>query len=100
MSSVDLWLVLSSLSGDEVVVWCGNESVADECWFGRKDLETCFMQVSTTLYDRVLLASRLRSGRSVARQPAMMLAPHSMVDQVDMLTAFQKKSSVWTRPST
>jgi hypothetical protein len=43
---------------------------------------------------------RLRSGRRVARQPAMMLAPHSMVDQIAMLVAFQKKSSIWVRPST
>jgi hypothetical protein len=52
------------------------------------------MQVSMTLDDRALLPSRLRSGRSVARQPAIMHAPHSMVDHVDMLTAFQKKSSI------
>ena len=41
-----------------------------------------------------------KSGRKVARHPAMMLAPHSMVDQMAMLVAFQKKSSICVRPST
>jgi len=81
-------------------VWCGSEFELDECWAGRKLRERCCMQLSTTLDKRALLVSRLRSGRKVARQPAIMHAPHSMVDQVDMLTACQKKSSVWVRPST
>ena len=37
---------------------------------------------------------RFKSGRRVARHPAMMLAPHSIVDQMAMLVAFQKKSSI------
>lgn len=43
---------------------------------------------------------RFKSGRRVARHPAMMLAPHSIVDQMATLVAFQKKSSIWVRPST
>lgn len=35
-----------------------------------------------------------RSGRRVARHPAMMLAPHSIVDQIAIFVAFQKKSLI------
>jgi hypothetical protein len=43
---------------------------------------------------------RFRSGRKVARHPAMILAPHSIVDQMEILTEAQKKSCVSVRPST
>ena len=42
----------------------------------------------------------VKRGRRVARHPATILAPHSIVDQIPMLVASQKKSSTWVRPST
>lgn len=44
--------------------------------------------------DPAVAKTRFRSGRSVARHPATMLAPDSMVDHIAMLVAFQKKSSI------
>lgn len=43
---------------------------------------------------------RFKNGRRVAKHPAMMLAPHSMVDHMAMFVAFQKKSSICVSPST
>jgi hypothetical protein len=42
----------------------------------------------------------VKKGRRVARHPATILAPHSIVDQMPMFVASQKKSSTWVRPST
>jgi hypothetical protein len=61
---------------------------------------TCLTQLPSVVVTRVLDMIRLISGRKVARHPAMMLAPHSMVDQMEMLTEAQKKSWVSVRPST
>jgi hypothetical protein len=61
---------------------------------------TCFTQLLNALESRAFIIMHLKKGRRVARHPAMMLAPHSMVDQVEMLVALQKKSSVSVRPST
>lgn len=41
---------------------------------------------------------RLKSGRSVASDPAMIPVPSSMVDQIEMFAAFQKKSGEMPRP--
>lgn len=74
----------------------------DAEWFVR--LELPFDCVLEERRDLVIVPAvsnmRFRSGRRVAKQPAMMLAPHSIVDQMAMLVAFQKKSSIWVKPST
>lgn len=61
---------------------------------------TCLTQLPSVVEYRVFVTMRFKSGRKVARQPAMMLAPHSIVDQMEMLTEAQKKSLVSVRLST
>lgn len=53
----------------------------------------CTHPYSGELEDRALSTMCLSKGRSVARHPAMIPKPDSIVDQKEMLTVFQKKSS-------
>ena len=71
-----------------------------ECEPDRRDLEICLTHPDSAVDSLAWWTARFSSGRSVARQPAMMQAPASMVLQMEMLTTFQKKSSVWVSPST
>ena len=71
-----------------------------ECEPDRRDLEICLTQPDSAVDSLAWWMARFRSGRSVARQPAMMHAPASIVLQIEMLTTFQKKSSVCVSPST
>jgi hypothetical protein len=66
----------------------------------RIDLDTCLTHPESAVDSLAWWMARFRSGRSVARQPATMQAPASIVLHIEMLTTFQKKSSVWVRPST
>lgn len=65
-----------------------------DCEAERKDFEICLTQPESELDPLAWLKAHFSSGRSVARQPAIMQAPASIVDQIAMLTAFQKKSSI------
>jgi hypothetical protein len=71
-----------------------------DCSFDLKLRLTCLTQLPSVVVTWVLDMMRFRSGRKVARHPAMILAPHSIVDQMEILTEAQKKSCVSVRPST
>jgi len=64
-------------------------------------LLACLMQLlPSAVEDRAVIIKRVSSGRRVARQPATILVPHSIVDHIAMLTEAQKKLAVSVRPST
>lgn len=46
---------------------------------------------------RTVASQRLNSGRRVARDPAVMPAPHSMPDHIAIIAAFPKASMVSSR---
>lgn len=60
-----------------------------ESSFDRTEREACLRDLEAEdRIDRALTKARFNKGRSVAKQPAMIPAPGSMVDQSDTLTAF------------
>lgn len=56
--------------------------------------------VVDNLIDCAVTRNRLNSGRSVARHPATIPVPGSIVDHMAMLVACQKKPSICVKPST
>lgn len=78
-----------------IVLPCEDDFVVEPV---RNDRETCLKH---SVMEVLLSLSKnfLRRGRSVARHAATILAPASIVDQMAILTAFQKKSSVCVSPS-